>query len=59
MLVLGALLFILALLWILLPFLVMGTNSRLDKTNKKLDKLETLLKSRLETPDEEYTINRE
>lgn len=41
-------LFVLTIVWIILPFAVFGINKRLDKTNEKLDQLISLLKKKEE-----------
>lgn len=41
-------LFVLTIVWIILPFAVFGINKRLDKTNEKLDKLISLLEKKNE-----------
>lgn len=39
-------LFVLAILWCLVPFLIMGTNGRLDKIHKQNNRIIELLEQR-------------
>ena len=49
----GLILLIVAVLWIMVPFLIMGVNKRLDKLNSNIITMGRLLKKHLEENEQE------